>query len=247
MENLQYDSDYEVRLATLKALGGDDTKHYNSVYDIDIEILKLTEQGGGGATIDDDVISTETAWSSSKIVSELADAGFTVEIVDELPEVGDPKKIYLVPADETKTQNIYDEFLYINNMWEQIGSTAIDLSNYYTKDEVDDELDLKEDVITDLDEIREGAEAGATAIQPAQLEEVESVLSEGMKQLKDSIEDKQDTISDLATIRSGAALGATALQSIPVTYSQVVILTQAEYDALETKDSHTFYVISDAQ
>lgn len=51
-------SDYDVRLATLGAMGGDVTKHYNSVYDIDLEILRLTEQGGGGAniTIDNDSI-----------------------------------------------------------------------------------------------------------------------------------------------------------------------------------------------
>ena len=39
MEN--YNSDYEVRLATLERLGGDMTKTYNSVYDIDIEIKRL--------------------------------------------------------------------------------------------------------------------------------------------------------------------------------------------------------------
>lgn len=43
-----YRSDYEVRKATLKAMGGDETKDYRSVYEIDLEILKLTEQGGGG-------------------------------------------------------------------------------------------------------------------------------------------------------------------------------------------------------
>lgn len=45
---VHYDSDYEVRLATLAALGGDATKHYHSVYDIDIAILEVIEEGGGG-------------------------------------------------------------------------------------------------------------------------------------------------------------------------------------------------------
>lgn len=45
---MQYDSDYSVRLATLNALGGDTTKHYNSVYDIDIAILEAIQGGGGG-------------------------------------------------------------------------------------------------------------------------------------------------------------------------------------------------------
>lgn len=44
---MNYDSDYEIRLATLEAMGGDVTKEYDSVYDIDLEILRLTEEGGG--------------------------------------------------------------------------------------------------------------------------------------------------------------------------------------------------------
>lgn len=41
-------SDYDVRLATLKKMGGDASKNYASVYDIDLEILKLTGGGSGG-------------------------------------------------------------------------------------------------------------------------------------------------------------------------------------------------------
>ena len=67
-----YDSDYSVRLATLGAMGGDTTKCYDSTYEIDLEILKIIEGGiSGGAQIDDNTTSTETVWSSSKIVSEL--------------------------------------------------------------------------------------------------------------------------------------------------------------------------------
>lgn len=68
---MAYDSDYEVRLATLGAMGGDVTKKYDSVYSIDLEILRLTEQGGGGAQIDDETIATDKTWSSSKINTEL--------------------------------------------------------------------------------------------------------------------------------------------------------------------------------
>jgi len=42
------DSDYKVRLATLGAMGGDTAKNYASVYDIDLAILEIVEQGGGG-------------------------------------------------------------------------------------------------------------------------------------------------------------------------------------------------------
>ena len=49
---MAYNSDYEIRLAQLEAMGGDVTgKTYNSVYDIDLEILRLTEEGGGGSGV----------------------------------------------------------------------------------------------------------------------------------------------------------------------------------------------------
>ena len=47
---MKYDSDYSVRLKMLEQMGGDVTKNYDSVYSIDLEILRLTEQGGGGGT-----------------------------------------------------------------------------------------------------------------------------------------------------------------------------------------------------
>lgn len=40
--------------------------------------------------------------------------------------------IYLVPKQDAGTSDIYDEYLYINNAWELIGTTQIDLSNYVT-------------------------------------------------------------------------------------------------------------------
>lgn len=43
-----FDSDFNIRLATLAALGGDTSVTFDSVYSIDLEILKLTSGGGGG-------------------------------------------------------------------------------------------------------------------------------------------------------------------------------------------------------
>lgn len=53
--------------------------------------------------------------------------------------------IYLVPKQTPETQDIYDEYIYVNNAWEHIGTTQIDLSNYYTKTQVDTLLADKND------------------------------------------------------------------------------------------------------
>lgn len=56
--------------------------------------------------------------------------------------------IYLVPKQTPETQDIYDEYIYVNNAWEHIGTTEIDLSNYYTKTQTDNLLADKVDKVT---------------------------------------------------------------------------------------------------
>lgn len=62
---------------------------------------------------------------------------FKIEIVETLPLDPDRHTIYLVPKTVSEPTNGYIEYLYVNNKWEIIGETTIDLSNYYTKTEVD--------------------------------------------------------------------------------------------------------------
>jgi len=64
---------------------------------------------------------------------------FTVQVVESLPTHDiSTEVLYLVPNDNNPLGgNAYDEYLYINNNWELVGSTNIDLSDYYTKSEVD--------------------------------------------------------------------------------------------------------------
>ena len=208
-----YDSDYSVRLATLGAIGGDTTKCYDSTYEIDLEILKIIEGGGiGGAKIDDNTISTETVWSSSKIVSELANAGFDVQVVQELPATGEAHTLYFVPSADPKTQNIYDEYLYANNAWEQVGSTAVDMSDYYTKSEIDTSINT-------------------VLASYATIANVDSSLN-----LK---ADKTYVDSSLANKAN--------ISYVDTNFTKLSVLTQAQYDALTTKDVSTLYIISDAQ
>ena len=108
--------------------------------------------------------------------------------VQELPEASAVTmgKVYLVPSEEPKVRNEKDEFVtersgeegHYTYKWEQIGSTAIDLSGYVTIQALNAALadytttsNLtvllagKQDAIADLQTIRSGASAGATAYQ----------------------------------------------------------------------------------
>jgi len=145
-------------------------------------------------------------------VNTLVDAikQFRYELAATLPEppgAGTMGIIYLVPSASPKQQNIKDEFITVlesgTYKWEQIGSTSIDLSNYYTKGQTDSAIstalnsalaaytttaDLtillatKQDAIQDLADIRSGATAGATAVQPAVMSDalVAAVAESGM-------------------------------------------------------------------
>ena len=75
----------------------------------------------------------------NEIIGDIGSTGFTPIIVETLPTSNiSTSTIYLVLNEQQGNENIYDEYIYINNKWEIVGSTAVDLSNYYTKNEVDD-------------------------------------------------------------------------------------------------------------
>lgn len=57
------------------------------------------------------------------------------QVVQTLPQTGEKGTIYLIPSGGSG-QDIYDEYIYANNAWEKIGSTDVDLSGYWSKEEL---------------------------------------------------------------------------------------------------------------
>ena len=99
--------------------------------------------------IDDTQSSTLTTYSSDKIdkLFEGVSGKLPYKIVTSLPETGDENTLYFVPSTNPESNNVYDEYMYIDGMWEYIGSKSlkIDLSNYYNKNETDTLLANKVD------------------------------------------------------------------------------------------------------
>ena len=56
-------------------------------------------------------------------------AGIDFSVVEQLPDSGEKGIIYLV-SNNGKPQNIYDEYIWIEDKFEKIGTTDIDLSQY---------------------------------------------------------------------------------------------------------------------
>ena len=55
-----------------------------------------------------------------------------IKIVDNLPDIGDSNIIYLL-----RNSNSYDEYVYISSQWHKLSTISLNLSNIYTKEEID--------------------------------------------------------------------------------------------------------------
>lgn len=70
-------------------------------------------------------------------------------IVNDLPSSNiSTSTIYLKPISGGSSPNVYEEYIYINSKWEIIGTTKTDLSDYYTKTQVDNLLNNKVDKVS---------------------------------------------------------------------------------------------------
>lgn len=68
---------------------------------------------------------------------------FDIKVVQTLPSSNiSPTTIYLVPSD-SESSDIYKEYIYVNTNWELLGIQKSDLSNYYTKSEINNLLSAK--------------------------------------------------------------------------------------------------------
>lgn len=122
---------------------------------------------------------TYTQAEVNQIVSAIKQ--FNVVVASSLPTASASTMniIYLVPSTHSEQGNVKDEFITIQDggsyKWEQIGTTAIDLSDYPTTTEMNTAISLaltgKQDTIDDLSDIRSGSELGSTSLQPSDIDD----------------------------------------------------------------------------
>ena len=197
------------------------------------------------------------------------------EVVQSLPtENVSDNKVYLVLDSNGSEGNTYVEYLYVNGQWEELGKfkVNIDLSGYATEEWVNSqgflkehqdisnlatksELSTKQDTINDLETIRSGAAKGATALQSVPSEYVtETELNNkgyltsvpdtyALKSEIPDINTKQDTLVSGTNIKT--VNGTSLLGSGNIEVAKEWIGTQAQYDALPTKDNNTTYYITE--
>ena len=86
-----------------------------------------------------DSLATQ-AWVTEQLGTITGVSFQIVNSFDELPTTGEAGVIYLVPNGKTG-DNAYDEYIWVTSdgtsKYEKIGSTEVDLSDYYTKEQAD--------------------------------------------------------------------------------------------------------------
>ena len=102
----------------------------------------------------------EAAWKSFPNT-----AGFEIKFANSFEELGDPTadklgKLYMIPAQSTVLHDLFEEYIVVHSpstteevyMWEKWGSgqITVDLNNYYTKAEIDQQIQNLEDKIEEL-------------------------------------------------------------------------------------------------
>lgn len=117
------------------------------------QILNLILPKGDKGDKPEKGIDYFTTEEKQEIVQEVVEEvnAFNIKIVEELPtEDIRTKVIYFVPKEDEEEQNVYDEYIYIENKWEHIGSTKVDLTEYYKKKEIDEVVSNLEEEINTL-------------------------------------------------------------------------------------------------
>ena len=145
------------------------------------------------------------------------------EIVSVLPEVSEANEdtIYMVPdAGSTDTvgsnKSVYTEYMLVNGAFERIGTSDVDLSNYFTKDQVTDAISTaKGEAATDAQTKADAAKAAAIATAAADATTKAdaaqaAAITEAGKKADKALEDAKAYSDGLAKNYATAAQGAKA-------------------------------------
>ena len=117
-----------------------------------------------GHTVNSDVPSnakfTDTIFDDSVLRQQISDTlnaskqytneqigkivGFDISVVSTLPSIGQKGIIYLVPKSDGRNTDFHNEYIWIDDKYELIGNTAIDLSAYSTTEQNDNKYVPKE-------------------------------------------------------------------------------------------------------
>lgn len=96
----------------------------------------------------------------SALIAKCKTLAWEVKPVNELPATGEERVLYLVPVTDGKSQNVFDEYIWVadSNSFEKFGSGTLelDLDNYAKKADFDGLKEYVESLSDAIDNIEDG-------------------------------------------------------------------------------------------
>lgn len=269
METKNYASVYDIKKDQIKALGGDNTKDFDSVYQEELEMLRLLEQGGGGgggltpeqvkAIVEEYNYTTMADVEAKKYMQQKKLTLNGDDPLQILDEDGNALTYAQVKAlVDNKGLFVYllvDNAFYIpcGDMVVPSGHNALEFSSAFIVSgeasiariiiDTANEVIYEQYWLADKDWVRQQNYTTMAAVEAkgyateAEIPSLDGYATEEWVEEQGYLTEHQD-LSNYATKDEIPSLDG---------YAKVSKLTQAEYDALATKDDSTIYIITDAE
>ena len=226
-------ADVNSAIATAKSelQGKIDEKVATSVYEAKVSSLEQSIAGNATGVTEAKAAAAQAlvdakAYTDGEVdkleASIAAIKTFSVQVLDELPESGEEKVIYLVPA-EGGTEK--EEYLWINGAWELIGTTQVSLDGYATEGYVDGKASA--------------AEAAAIAAAKTETEGQVSAAKAEIKLVTDALDGR-------VTANEGAISGInTTLESVATKSEVATAKSEAISEAGSAADTKISTALAD--
>lgn len=214
----------DAKQAAIDAANSETTKQVNAAKtelqaNIDAKADKATTLAGYGIA---DAYTKDEA--NTAIATAVANAHHLKrEIVSVLPEVSEANEdtIYMVPdAGSTdaagSNKSVYTEYMLVNNAFERIGTSDVDLSNYFTKEQVTSAIttakgEAATDAQTKADAAKDAAIAAAATDATTKADDAQAAaITEAGKKADKALKDAKAYSDGLAKNYATAAQGAKA-------------------------------------
>ena len=166
------------------------------------ELIPIVQNGANKSTTVNKVI--EGLATEQWVTDAIADAGGKVLVVTELPAKGNPNTIYMVPNESSRTNDVYDEYIWMvtteKTGWEFLGNkhVEVDLTGYYNKTQVDKAIEDSEArstaaIALKVDKV-DGKQLSTNDYTTAEKQEVAKIANK-----VDKVEGKQLSTEDYTT------------------------------------------------
>lgn len=169
------------------------------------------------------------------------------EIVDALPTKDiNTNKIYILLVQSTDTNNVYIEYIYIDDEWKELRTfkTNVDLKNVLSKEEAKNTYVTKSLFDNTTSDLIENVDYAVDAtIQFSQVAADAKTIAEAAKNAVATLEGLSDANTSAIVAASVVAKVEQNALDIQNILSSEVLLTEAEYEALEVKDPTVKYYI----